>query len=254
MAIYSLNVCTECILSHSLFSIFSLCSFVVFRCKSERKKKGTHLHFDVSFGDTHTATNDAADKRFPYYRFTKETVQPVVDEVFIGFGDGHDLTVEIMEIYARTSCAFGKWGNGVSILVFVEDQERSFKHYQLLEAAEKMQALFRDKVDGQLLARYSGRLEGIKANGMEVGWRKMYRSLNSMCCCVSETDANGLPLWYWVMVDVDKLDQFQAAKKKNASNLAKHGHILWSAVLFPPGVATQRKLLSEYTFYNTPKE
>lgn len=79
-------------------------SFIVFRCKKELKNKGTHLQFDVSFGDG--SDRKLADKRFPYYRFTKDTVQEVMEKVF------GDSPVEIMEVYARTHCAHGRWGKG----------------------------------------------------------------------------------------------------------------------------------------------
>lgn len=143
---------------------------------------------------------------------------------------------------------------GVSIIVFVEDEQRSFKHYQLVEAAEKVEALFQEKVDPQLLARYSMRLEGIKANGIDAEWRRQYMSLNSLCCLANDTDEYGQQIWYFVMVDVEQVELFQLKNKKDIINLTKHGHVLWSSLHFPPGFATQKKLLGDYTFYNTKQE
>ena len=108
-------------------------SYIVFRSNTESINKGTHLQFDVAFDENCT------ESKFPYYRFTKTLVSNIFDSVFDG------LSVEIMEIYANKQSFNGMLGCGVSILLFVDDDTKSFKNYELFDKAEQIEEMLRQK-------------------------------------------------------------------------------------------------------------
>lgn len=225
-------------------------SYIVFRSKKEDHQKGTHLQFDVSFPADY---DDTKDQKFPYYKFRKDVVQSVFDEAF-----GGDGIVDIMEIYAnkQTMIANGTWGSkcGVTILIFINNDNKLYRNYEIFEKIELIESRLRDRINRDLVIRFSQKLESIKANGINCGWKGRRKSLWDLCWMVKENGPNHDnddildDIWYFIMVDVEQYDLFQMENQRNVTNVTNHGHVLLSRIGIPPGREEQLKILQDYTF------
>lgn len=207
-------------------------SHIIFRCKKDSNKEGTHLQFDV----TYKASIDKS-RKFPYYKFKRNQVLSIFEKVFV------EQQLDIIEIYAEKSCKNGCYG--VSILLFIDNDEMKFEEIELMNKIGSITRNFCDEMDNKdFKVSLVKHLFGMKSNGIKCS---LYgkKSLYDMIYLVKGLD-DGKSAWYYVMVDIERLDEFLSALNEDIIHLEEHGQIIFSRYGDSPPETLQKRLQNEY--------
>eukprot|EP01084_Bolivina_argentea_P052974 97252_1 len=194
--------------------------YIICRCPSRLAQKGFHVEYVVNIVDK--------SARFPYYLFTKSTLNKIFNAAF------NDITRlyrkqrdDLYQVYGNTVTG------QVSIFSFQPCLEPEYQFSKKDEAIEKA---FRE-LDDRFIVKRKWQMYGWKGNRFDkilTEKRKQFLEINEcfgklVYKVIGKCPDRGTNVWYWVLVDPDKLKQFQSAIKSQIIHFKQYGHILYSA-------------------------
>lgn len=235
-------------------------SFIILRASKELNQIGTHLLIDITLNDKDREKLN--NKLFPYWKFEPVKILKAFKNLLSDYKNVRNM--EIISIYANKKCLSNN-GEGLTFSIFIDDDKIDLNGYLLIKLKyllEKECKLKEEEEEGVMMnieVNVAYLMRGLRGYGIETAWSeistcywtddKMRDTLASLVYLVKGVD-EGRNAWYYIMVDINHLQQFKVALDNDIIHLEQYGKILSSAYGDTPPTVIADKLKETWLIHD----